>query len=109
MTHLGESVQSRPCGRSRPVRINDILAYRMEDMEIVDRAGGRPVYTVDYFTSAVTPQYLESLQEEFQIPGDIDMVVLVPNDHAFSTAPRLRYIVSGVLPSRAMLDISSLS
>lgn len=48
-------------------------------MEIVDWAGGRPVYMVDYFTSEVTPQYLESLREEFQILGDIEMVVPGPN------------------------------
>ena len=52
----------------------------MNDMEMVDCARGRPVYTVDYFTTAVTPEYLESLWEEFQIPGEIELVMLGPND-----------------------------
>lgn len=38
------------------------------------------MYTVDYFTSAVSPQYLESLREEFWILGDVEMVVPGPND-----------------------------
>lgn len=52
----------------------------MADIEMVDRTGGRPVYTVDYFTTTVTPQYLESFREEFQIPSDVALVVLGPND-----------------------------
>ncbi|GMN52747.1 hypothetical protein TIFTF001_021889 [Ficus carica] len=67
-------------GRSRPLRINGILVYRMADMEMVDRAGDRPVYTVDYFTSAVTPQYLESLRKEFGIFNDVEMILPGPND-----------------------------
>lgn len=54
----------------------------MADMKMVDRAGGRPVYTMDYFTSAVTPEYLESLWEEFEIPSDVELVVPGPNDLA---------------------------
>ncbi|GMN67630.1 hypothetical protein TIFTF001_036694 [Ficus carica] len=50
---------------NRPVWINGILDYQMADMEMVDRAGGRPMYTVDYFTIAITPEYLELLWEEF--------------------------------------------
>ena len=49
-------------------------------MEMVDLAGGHPVYTVDYFTSAVTSQYLESLREEFGIPNDIVLMVPGPTD-----------------------------
>ena len=76
----GEPIQSYQCGCSQPLRINGILVYRMVDMEMVDRAGDRPVYMVDYFTSTVTPQYLESLREEFGIPNDVEMMVLRPND-----------------------------
>lgn len=47
---------------------------------MVDRARGHPVYTVDYFTTAVTTVYLESLREEFQILGNVDWVVPGPND-----------------------------
>ena len=42
-----EPVQSCQC--ERPLRVNGLFAYWM-----VDRAGDRPVYTVDYFTSVVT-------------------------------------------------------
>lgn len=59
----------------------------MEDMEMVDWARGRLVYTVDYLTSAVTPEYLESLLEEFQIPGDVELIVPSLNDLPFR--PRL--------------------
>ena len=52
----------------------------MAYIEMVDRVGGRPVYMVDYFTSTVTPKYLESLQKEFQILGDVELVVLGPNN-----------------------------
>ena len=52
----------------------------MADMEMVDLAGDRPVYTMDYFTSAITSQYLESLLEEFEIPINVEMIVLGPND-----------------------------
>ena len=47
----------------------------MMDMEMVDSAGRCPIYTVDYFSSTVTPEYLELLQEEFQILGDVELVV----------------------------------
>lgn len=55
-------------------------------MEMVDRVEDRPEFTVDFFTSAVTPQYLESLWEEFQILNNIEMVVPGPND-LFSRPP----------------------
>ncbi|GMN71773.1 hypothetical protein TIFTF001_053447 [Ficus carica] len=50
----GEPVQSRQRGRSRPLRINGLLVYRMADTEMVDREGDHSVYTLEYFTSAVT-------------------------------------------------------
>lgn len=37
------------------------------------------MYTVDYFTTAVTPQYRESLLEEFQILSNIALVMLGSN------------------------------
>ncbi|GMN62019.1 hypothetical protein TIFTF001_031115 [Ficus carica] len=46
-----------------------------QDEEMVAWVGDRPVYTVDYFTMVVTPEYLVLLREEFQIPDDIDLVV----------------------------------
>lgn len=59
---VGEPIESSQRGRSRPLRINGLRVYWMADMEMVDLAGGRPMYTVDYFTLAVTSQYLESLR-----------------------------------------------
>ncbi|GMN58630.1 hypothetical protein TIFTF001_027727 [Ficus carica] len=80
MAPAREPVQSRQCGRSQPLCINGLLVYQMADTEMVDRACDRPVYTVDYFMSAVTSQYLESLREEFEIPNDVEMLVPGPNN-----------------------------
>lgn len=49
-------------------------------MEMMDLAGGRLVYTANYFTSAVTSQYLESLREEFGIPNDVVLMAPGPSD-----------------------------
>ncbi|GMN72669.1 hypothetical protein TIFTF001_053592, partial [Ficus carica] len=54
--------------------------YRRADAEMVGLAGDRPVYTADYYTSAVTPRYLAALRREFSIPDDVDLVVPGPND-----------------------------
>ncbi|GMN39718.1 hypothetical protein TIFTF001_008944 [Ficus carica] len=76
----GEPVQSRQRARSRALHVNGLLVYQMADWEMVDRASDRPVYLVDYFTSAVTPSYLVALRDEFEIPNDIELVVPDPND-----------------------------
>ena len=52
----------------------------MVDMEMVDWADGHSVYTVDYCTSAVTPEFLDSLLEEFQIPREVELVVPGPKN-----------------------------
>ncbi|GMN52756.1 hypothetical protein TIFTF001_021886 [Ficus carica] len=62
------------------MRINDQRVYRRADTEMVDLAGNRPVYSVDYFTTAVAPRYLAALREEFRIPDDVDLVVHGEND-----------------------------
>ncbi|GMN56198.1 hypothetical protein TIFTF001_025317 [Ficus carica] len=64
---LGELVQSRQHGRSRPV---------------------------DYFTTAVTPQYRESLLEEFQILSNIALVM-----------PGLNYLPSRPPPSHVTFSV----
>ncbi|GMN50968.1 hypothetical protein TIFTF001_020134 [Ficus carica] len=76
----GEPVHVGQRGRSRALHINDLRLYWRVDIEIVDLAGDRLVYTVDYFTSAVTLRYLAALREEFQIPDDIELVVPGQND-----------------------------
>ncbi|GMN64704.1 hypothetical protein TIFTF001_033781 [Ficus carica] len=47
---------------------------------MVELARDRPVYTADYYTSAVTLRYLTALRREFSIPDDVDIVVPGPND-----------------------------
>ena len=79
-TSQGEPIHARQHGRNRLVRINGILVYRMANIKMVDCARGRHVYSVDYLTTIVTLEYLESLWEEFQILDDIKLVMLGPND-----------------------------
>lgn len=50
----GEPVQSCQRNRSRALHVNGTLIYRVADWEMVDRAGNRLVYSVDYFTLAIT-------------------------------------------------------
>ncbi|GMN47960.1 hypothetical protein TIFTF001_017134 [Ficus carica] len=54
--------------------------YRRADAEMVELAGDRPVYTADYYTSAVTLRYLAALHQEFSIPDDVDLMVPGLND-----------------------------
>ncbi|GMN20405.1 hypothetical protein TIFTF001_043081 [Ficus carica] len=76
----GEEIHARQRPRSRGARVNDMKVYRMADAEMVGLAGDRPVYTADYYTSAVTLRYLAALRREFSIPDDVDLVVPGPND-----------------------------
>ncbi|GMN30326.1 hypothetical protein TIFTF001_044470 [Ficus carica] len=76
----GEPVQARHHDSSRPLCVNGILVFRMADWDMMDKAGYRTVYSMDYFTSAVTTSYLVSHREEFVIPNSIDLVVPGPND-----------------------------
>ncbi|GMN70023.1 hypothetical protein TIFTF001_039067 [Ficus carica] len=77
---FGEEIQARQRPRSRGARVNDMKVYRRADAEMVELAGDRPVYTADYYTSAVTLRYLAALRREFRIPDDVDLVVPRPND-----------------------------
>ncbi|GMN70417.1 hypothetical protein TIFTF001_039460 [Ficus carica] len=76
----GEDIHARQRLRTRGSRVNDMKVYRRADAEMVGLAGDRPVYTADYYTSAVTPRYLAALRREFNIPDDVDLVVPGPND-----------------------------
>ncbi|GMN67228.1 hypothetical protein TIFTF001_036289 [Ficus carica] len=82
-TLQSESIRACQGDRSHPVRINDIPIYWMTDMEMVYRARGCPIYTVDYFTTVFTYEYLKSLREEFQIPEDVELVVPCQDDLPF--------------------------
>ncbi|GMN74106.1 hypothetical protein TIFTF001_055766 [Ficus carica] len=42
--------------------------------------GGFPVYSVDFYTSAVTLGYLAAHRRDFQIPAEVDLSVLGEND-----------------------------
>ncbi|GMN20742.1 hypothetical protein TIFTF001_043161 [Ficus carica] len=52
----GEDIHARERPRTRGSRVNDMRVYRRADAEMVGLAGDRPVYTADYYTSAVTPR-----------------------------------------------------
>ncbi|GMN63039.1 hypothetical protein TIFTF001_032114 [Ficus carica] len=71
----GEQIQAHQQPHSRAMCINDIKVYRRADMEMVDLADDRLVYTADYYTSAITRRYLDALRQEFRIPDDVDLVV----------------------------------
>ena len=47
---------------------------------MVERVGDRPVYSVDYFVPADTFTYLAALREEFEIPGEVELILPGPND-----------------------------
>ncbi|GMN30149.1 hypothetical protein TIFTF001_044432 [Ficus carica] len=80
MPPAGEPVQTRQRNRGRSLHVNGLPVYRMADREMVDRAGDRLIYSVDYFTTAVTLSYLAALREEFEIPNDVELIVPGPND-----------------------------
>ena len=69
----GEEVVGRNRPASRTMRINDVSVYRRSDQEIELLAGGRPVYSVDFHTSAVTPGYLATLRRDYQIPDSVEL------------------------------------
>lgn len=72
-------------------------------MEMVDLAGGRPVYTVDYFTSAVTSLFLATLREEFRIPPDVEL--LVPGEGDLPSQPPPGYVALSAEYFRAGLRL----
>ena len=76
----GEPVEARQRPTSRPMRINDQRVYRRGDWEMVELADGRPVYSVDYYTSAITPRYLVALREEFNVPLSVELLAPGAND-----------------------------
>ncbi|GMN58480.1 hypothetical protein TIFTF001_027573 [Ficus carica] len=70
---------------------------------MVELAGGHPVYSVDYFTSAVTSRYLAALRREFQIPTEVEL--RVPGENDLPSQPSLGYITLSVEYFRAGLRL----
>ncbi|GMN61391.1 hypothetical protein TIFTF001_030474 [Ficus carica] len=70
---------------------------------MVELAGDRPVYTADYYTSAVTLRYLAVLRRELSIPDDVDLVVPGPND--LPSRPPSGYIALSAEYFRACLRL----
>ncbi|GMN20728.1 hypothetical protein TIFTF001_043156 [Ficus carica] len=64
----GEPLDDRDRPEGRAMRINNQRVYRRSDQEMAELVGGFPVYSVDFYTSAVTPGYLAALRRDFQIP-----------------------------------------
>ena len=66
-------------------------------------AGGRPVYTADYFTTAVTQRYLALLRRDFRIPENVEL--LVPGVDNISSRPPDGYIALSTEYFRAGLRL----
>ena len=76
---VGERFDERRKG-TRPQRVNNQRVHKMSDAEAEQLAGGLPVYTMDYFTTGVTEDYLAALRNEFNIPDSVELVVPGPGD-----------------------------
>lgn len=72
------------------MRVNDHRVYCRSDQEMVDLAGGLPVYSADFYTYAVTSRYLATLRQDYQIPHDVDL--RVPGENDLPSRPPPGYI-----------------
>ncbi|GMN36693.1 hypothetical protein TIFTF001_042495 [Ficus carica] len=99
----GEPIEARQRPSGRPMRINDQRVYRRGDWEMMELADGRPVYSVDYFTSAITPRYLAALREEFGIPLSVEL--LAPGADDLPSRPPPGYITLSAEYFRAGLRL----
>ncbi|GMN63957.1 hypothetical protein TIFTF001_033009 [Ficus carica] len=86
----GEPLDDRGRPEGRAMRINNQRVYRRSDQEMAELAGGFPVYSVDFYTSAVTPGYLAALKRDSQIPAEVDL--RVPGENDLSSRPPPGYI-----------------
>ncbi|GMN69122.1 hypothetical protein TIFTF001_038180 [Ficus carica] len=70
---------------------------------MAELAGGFPVYSVDFYTSAVIPEYLAALRRDFQIPAEVDL--RVPGENDLPSRPPLGYISLSAEYFRASLRL----
>nr|GMN67058.1 hypothetical protein TIFTF001_036115 [Ficus carica] len=99
----GEPIEARQRPSGRPMRINDQRVYRRGNWEMVELADGRPVYSVDYFTSSITPRYLAALREEFDVPPGVEL--LAPGADDLPSRPPPGYITLSAEYFRAGLRL----
>ncbi|GMN74639.1 hypothetical protein TIFTF001_053189, partial [Ficus carica] len=99
----GEDTEARDRPASRGIRINDVKVCRRSDAEMSRLAAGRPVYTADYYTTAVTQRYLVALRREFNIPENVDL--LVPGVDDLPSRPPSGYIALSAEYFRAGLRL----
>ncbi|GMN20210.1 hypothetical protein TIFTF001_043032 [Ficus carica] len=99
----GEPLGDRDRPEGRAMRINNQRVYRRSDQEMVELAGGFPVYSVDFYTSTVTPGYLAALRRDFQIPAEVDL--RVPGENNLPSRPPPGYIALSAEYFRAGLRL----
>ncbi|GMN72175.1 hypothetical protein TIFTF001_055221 [Ficus carica] len=84
------------------MRINNQRVYRRSDQEMAVLAGGFPVISVDFYTSAVALGYLAALRREFQIPAEVEL--RVPGENDLPSRPPPGYIALSAEYFRAGLQ-----
>ncbi|GMN60138.1 hypothetical protein TIFTF001_029205 [Ficus carica] len=99
----GEPLDDRDRPEGRVMRINNQRVYRRLDQEMAELAGGFPVYSVDFYTSVVTPGYLTALMRDFQIPAEVDL--RIPGENDLPSRPPPGYITLSAEYFRAGLHL----
>ncbi|GMN32228.1 hypothetical protein TIFTF001_041698 [Ficus carica] len=87
---VGEPLDDRDRPEGRAMRIYNQRVYRRSDQEMAELAGGFPVYSIDFYMSAVTPGYLAALRRDFQILAEVDL--RVPGENDLPSRPPPGYI-----------------